>query len=267
MTCPKAELLLTDYLDGLLQADDKVLLEQHLKNCVHCRKELETYRRLLADIQKDEPQKPGFALQEQFDKMLLNEINQRTKPPASSTPTGPPASSKNKIMFYKVAAGILLVITGFLAGMLVTRHRNIGSRSGGWQQDSENRNETITVTLLNNASASERIKAVNYIDEINKPNPKMLTALIKTMDEDKNVNVRLAALYALTKFSNNKKSVNDALVASLSKQTEPLMQIALINVLTERKEIKAKAPIREILQDNNAPPSVKEIAAKGLKIL
>lgn len=170
-------------------------------------------------------------------------------------------------MFYKVAAGILLVITGFLAGMLVTRHRNIGSRSTGWQKDSENRNETITVALQNNASASERIKAVNYIDEINKPNPKMLTALIKTMNEDKNVNVRLAALYALTKFSNNKKSVNEALIASLSKQTEPLMQIALINVLTERKEIKAKAPIREILQDNNAPPSVKEIAAQGLKIL
>lgn len=86
------------------------------------------------------------------------------------------------------------------------------------------------------------------------------------MNEDKNVNVRLAALYAVSKFSDNRK-INDALVTSLAKQTEPLMQIALINILTEKKESKAKAPIREILQDEKTLPPVKEIAQKGLKLL
>jgi hypothetical protein len=45
------------------------------------------------------------------------------------------------------------------------------------------------------------------------------------------------------------------------------MQIALINILTEKKESKAKQPIREILQDKNTLPPVKDIAQKGLKLL
>jgi HEAT repeat protein len=126
--------------------------------------------------------------------------------------------------------------------------------------------ETLMFNGLTEESASERIKAVSYADEIKQPDNKIVNALINTLNEDKNVNVRLAALYAVAKFS-DEPGVSEALVASLSKQTEPLMQIALINILTEKKEAKAKQPIRKILQDKNTLPPVKEIAQKGLRLL
>jgi len=120
--------------------------------------------------------------------------------------------------------------------------------------------------LLNDESASERLRAVNYVEEIGTPDKKIVAALINTINTDKNVNVRLAALNAMNKFSGS-QAVRDSLVASLSKQTEPIMQIVLINMLTESKEQKARAPIEKILLDKNVLPPVKEIAQKGLKQL
>ena len=56
-------------------------------------------------------------------------------------------------------------------------------------------------------------------------------------------------------------------MASLPRQTEPIMQIVLINILTERKESKAIGPIRDILSDKKAIKPVKDIAQKGLQLL
>jgi hypothetical protein len=126
--------------------------------------------------------------------------------------------------------------------------------------------EALMFNLLNDESASERLKAVNYVEEMGTPDKKIVAALFNTINTDKNVNVRLAALNAITKFSGT-QAVRDSLVASLSKQTEPIMQIVLINILTESRERKARAPIEKILEDKNVLPPVKEIAQKGLKQL
>jgi hypothetical protein len=80
------------------------------------------------------------------------------------------------------------------------------------------------------------------------------------------VNVRLASLYALSKFS-DRPEVTDSLVGSLSKQTEPVIQIVLINMLADKKEAKAKKPIEDILSDQKTMKEVKDIAAKKLKSL
>ena len=126
--------------------------------------------------------------------------------------------------------------------------------------------EILMFTLLKEESASERIKAVNYSEEIANPNQQVIDALINLLDHDKNVNVRLASVYSLARFSNN-RAVLDALVASLGKQTEPIVQIVLINILAEKKEIKAIKPIQEIISNGNTMKEVKDIAQKSLKLM
>ena len=121
-------------------------------------------------------------------------------------------------------------------------------------------------TLLKEDSASVRIKAVNYATEMSNPDQQVIGALISTLNHDKNVNVRLASLYSLAKFSDI-QAVRDSLVSSLPKQAEPIIQIVMINLLTENKESKAVKPIEEILSNRNTLPAVKDIARKGLKTL
>lgn len=266
MECYEVESLLADYLDVQLHPDKKMQVEQHLKQCASCRQALEEYSRLFALIQKDTGSRPGPVLREKFESMLQDELRIEAATREADRQKVKSASRNIRPFLYQAAAGILLILMGYATAMLVTSQRGENRQVAELKNEIKEMKETLTVSLLNEESASERIRAVSYADELTEPDNTVLTALITVMNEDRNVNVRLAALYALAKFD-NKNKVTEALVASLRTQKEPLMQIALINILTEKKETKAKAPIREILQDKNTLPPVKEIAQKGLKIL
>jgi hypothetical protein len=270
MQCYEAESLLIDYLDKQLHPRDSAPLEQHLQECPSCQQTLEEYRTVFATIESDKAQKPGPGLREKFENMLQSEMNID----ATARIVHINKEDDRKViplrktsLLFRIAASIILIASGIFIGTIFIGDRTNGNDEvAGLKNEVQDMKETLMFSLLTEESASERIKAVSYADDIKDPDNKMVTALVTTMNEDKNVNVRLAALYALAKFSDS-PAVNDALIASLGKQTEPLMQIALINILTEKKETKAKEPIREILRDKKTLQPVKEIAQKGLQLL
>jgi hypothetical protein len=267
MECFKAESLLIDYLDAQLHPGDRKPLELHLQECPHCRQVLEEYRELFAAIQSDKAEKPGPGLREKFENMLQSELNiDSTAHIVQMEKEKSAQIIKMPSLLWKIAASIILVASGVFIGTMFTNNKGANTEVAELKNEVNEMKETLMFNGLTEESASERIKAVSYADEIKQPDNKIVNALINTLNEDKNVNVRLAALYAVAKFS-DEPGVSEALVASLSKQTEPLMQIALINILTEKKEAKAKQPIRKILQDKNTLPPVKEIAQKGLRLL
>jgi hypothetical protein len=57
------------------------------------------------------------------------------------------------------------------------------------------------------------------------------------------------------------------LVLSLPKQTEPLIQVMLINLLAERRDNRAIGPIKEIISNKNTLPAVKDAAQRSLKTM
>src|SRR4030042_773191 len=105
-------------------------------------------------------------------------------------------------------------------------------------------------TMLRDESSSYRIQAVNYADEIETPDENVIEALVKTLNHDKNVNVRMAAAYALAKYA-GQQAVCDSLVQSLPLQSDPILQVTLINILVERREKSALKPIQQIITDQN----------------
>ena len=56
-------------------------------------------------------------------------------------------------------------------------------------------------TMLKEESSSDRIQAVRYVEDLDNPDQNVIEVLIKTLNNDKNVNVRMAAAYALSKFA------------------------------------------------------------------
>jgi len=270
MQCDDIDALLMEYLDGKLSPAMRTNVEKHIQSCVACKQSLEEYRALFRVLEYNKPEQPSPALQEKFDSMLQSEINieatsrilQREEKEQKA------AVIRRYPAWWRVAASIILVAGGIVIGMKIVPQKQHDNTAQIMRLNKEVKEikETLLFNLLNAESASERIKAVNYVEEISNPDQKIITALINTLNTDKNVNVRLAALYAIEQFSGS-QAVRDSLVASLSKQTEPLMQIVLINMLTERREQKAKEPIKKILSDEKALPTVKEMAQKGLKLL
>jgi HEAT repeat protein len=90
--------------------------------------------------------------------------------------------------------------------------------------------------------------------------------LLRTLDEDPSLNVRLAAVDALYLFS-GQPGVREGIVASLSKQTSPILQMALIDLLVEIRETRAVAALKSLVGNDKSNPDVRKRAELGIKEL
>jgi HEAT repeat protein len=124
----------------------------------------------------------------------------------------------------------------------------------------------VMFSMLKQQSASERLKAVNYVKELNDPDPKVVAALLKTLNEDDNVNVRLAAARALAGFP-AVDIAREGLINSLNKQTDPIVQLALIDIFVDLEEKRAVGQMEKLLKQSETLDVVKEEAQKGLQVL
>lgn len=112
----------------------------------------------------------------------------------------------------------------------------------------------MVVSLLGNPSATERLRAVNYTGEMEGADRQVITALLSTLNEDPNVNVRLVTLDALAKFS-DQPEVRTGLVRSIVRQESPLVQVAMANLMLKLQEKGSVASFKKLLKQeqlNNA---------------
>lgn len=265
MNCHEVQPLLIDYADNLLDAETRSAVEKHLAECEACAGEWKEISALFRDIEQVPLVMPSPALRESFHTMLQTE---RRRLETSNYLEEQPAGGKIRILhwsspLWKGVAACLILAAGIWIGTQISKKPEENNLAR-LETEVKGLRETLMISMLDNESASERLKAVNYAEELTDPNQKVIGALINTLNNDKNVNVRLAALYSLAKFANS-QTVRDSLVTSLSRQTEPIIQVVLINLLAEKKETKAIEPIRKILSNEKTFKEVKEAAQKGLK--
>jgi hypothetical protein len=106
----------------------------------------------------------------------------------------------------------------------------------------------VALSLLQQPSSSERLRGVQYSSMVTRPDQETLDALLNTLNYDQTLNVRLAAVDALAMFY-DQDVVRLGLIESLSRQTSPLMQIALINLFVDLEE-KESIQTLQFLQGN-----------------
>jgi Putative zinc-finger len=267
MNCEDVQTLLPDYYDDMLSPVSRYTIQNHLKTCEACNKELHEISVLFESIAGSDLETPPSSLKENFSKMLSEEI-QKEENKKRQHLERKIISMQTFSLLWKVAAAVII----FLGGTFLGTRLKSGNENPAYTQINDLKNEVKSVKemmmfkLLEGESASDRIQAVNYVNEMQSPDKKVIGALINTLNHDKNVNVRLASLYSLAKFSDN-TVVTDSLVNSLSRQTEPVIQIVLINMLAAKKETRAIQPIRDIISNDKTIKEVKDIAAKKLKTL
>ena len=272
MECTEVQSRLIDYLDNRLQPAIRAEVDQHLLTCEKCKIDLEEIRVLFDTIEESPLENPSATLRENFNDMLQSELNRLA---ASNTPKEVSAKKtvplqwSNYVM--RVAAGFVILIIGVVGGIMVgmnlkTRQDNSAKQISHLDSTVKEMKEVMMFNLLKDESASQRIKAVNYAEEIAHPDQKVINALLNLLDHDKNVNVRLASLYSLAKFADN-PVVRDSLVAALQKQTEPIIQVVLISTLAEKREPRAVRPIQDIISNEKTLKEVRDVAQKSLKIM
>jgi hypothetical protein len=249
MNCENVKIYIPEYVDGKLEPAKREAIKIHLEKCIGCKKlynELHSFINFtdaLPEIEAPDGMKEEF--------LELAEIDE--------------THGQQKILlplWIKVAAIMLVAFSTFSAGYFT-----------GFKKDSEQlqaelnllRQEVIRAKLQE-LSGPQKIQAVYNAQEVVNPGDKLIDALVYTMNSDKNVNVRLAAINALTERIND-QTVKDALIKSLTIQDNPLLQISLIQVLAETGDQNATEKIQSIANDKTIDKNVRAHAKDVIQAL
>lgn len=113
--------------------------------------------------------------------------------------------------------------------------------------------------LADSSSSTVRLSAILEIGKSNRVNLNTLDILAKTLNNDSNSNVRLAALDVMGKYAFDKHA-SSLLVGSLSTQNDPLVQLGLIAILGKLDNVKIDDRLFALADDPNTFGAVKEEA-------
>jgi hypothetical protein len=163
----------------------------------------------------------------------------------------------------RIAAGFALLIIGVLAGMLVGRNLENNLEVQGLRQDIDEMKQLVALSQLHKESASERIMAAYSFGQLDSASEQVLDALIYALQNDKNANVKNAAAEALFKFGNHDK-VRKAFINGLVTQSDPMLQIKLIEMLVAMNEKRALPKLKQMLEQETQMKVVKQKAAEGI---
>jgi len=126
--------------------------------------------------------------------------------------------------------------------------------------------EMMMLSLLEKESVTERLKAVSLTDQMDQASKKVTNALLETLNNDENVNVRLAALEALRPYIKDSQ-VREALVRSIAAQKSPLVQVALAEVMAQSQVKSSVKELEKILQNEKTPSDVKKRVQETIQVL
>lgn len=253
---------LPDYLLGNLGEASKTTIEAHLKTCPSCKSEFETVRALWNELSLLPEERPSEAVRAKFYSKL-NEYVVQQKHTHTKAHLGDRFNEFLERWWPKQPAFQLTVAFAFLLVGYVIGFRVDGAKDKSQEEMAQLRSEVqnmqrlVTLSLLKVESASERIKGVGWSQQVGQPDAEVMDALMQALNYDPNVNVRLAAMDALTKFA-DQPEIKHALVQSLPKQTSPLIQLALVDVIAETKNTEATGTFKQMLEQQNLNQTVKE---------
>lgn len=168
--------------------------------------------------------------------------------------------------YMQIAAAVAILIIGFGIGKFSGGGTDSSSELADLRNEIQSLKEVTLTSTLQRHSASERIMAVNRIEESNQINPELISTLIRTLNSDESQSVRYAALQALKRFTDNQE-VRAGLVKSLEAQSDPLIQISLITLLVDAEEKSVLGPLQKLIRDQEVTPEVKQQADIAIKIL
>lgn len=252
------EELIAKYNEGLADPAEIILIEQLIESGEVELTELRELSGLDDQFQKMELSVPSIQLDDKFYEALAKEQRSLKTKPSFAMPDW-------NFLFPRLAMAAVLLLIGFSTGFFIQSPSGAKEVTQLTQEVSELK-EMIMLTMLEKESATQRLKAVSLTSEMNNASEKVTNALFATLNHDENVNVRLAALEALTSYSKD-SAVRTNLIASISLQDSPLVQVALAELMVAIQEKKSVEALRQLLQSDKTPKEVKTKISESINVL
>jgi hypothetical protein len=273
MNCERTKEQLVDYLSSQLSAPEQVALSAHLAECANCREELQAVERVWHTLGKVPVPEPSPHIRPDFYAMLATF--------KESVDTAPDYSLKGlwqrwlaleiPVPLLRLVYSMCLIGVGLIGGYWLNGQRTPTATADQQQVAAlaaqvDDMRQVMMLALMENPSATERLRAVGYTKQLDGPDARVVEALLTTLNQDPNVNVRLATLEALTPLAQD-PTVRQGLVRALRHQDSPLVQTALADAMVQLQERRSVKPLRELLKQENLDQSVKSKIEQTIQTL
>jgi HEAT repeats/Putative zinc-finger len=268
MMCDEARVLLFDHWSGTLDEAQELAFEGHVANCEPCRTESERLGALWANLALLPAEEPSAQLRGRFYE-TLGAFRQGLE-------SAPKRGVRERIESlwprqpaWQMAASFALLAIGVAVGYAIHPTRvepqNI-SELAQLRGEVNNMRQMVALSLMQQQSAGERLRGVSWAYQVEPSDTEVLQALLTTVNQDSSVNVRLAAVDALHAFGSS-AGMRTAILKAIPKQTAPLVQIALIDLLVDLKKKEAAPELRELAADPSVHAGVRQRATWAVQRL
>jgi anti-sigma factor RsiW len=262
MNCAYDKEKLTLLLTGELEGNERLAVRQHLDTCPECRKEYEALQQIWHRMGEIPVEAPSGNMQAGFH-ALLHTYGREMHTDKSFWQRL--AGEGQKLWHLQprlpLAFSLILLLTGLGLGYELTRAGQTATATDNQVRQLtaqvQEMKQAVMVSLLGNPSASERMRAVSYTDGISQVNRQVAEALLTTLNNDPNVNVRLVTLEALVKFARD-PLVREGLIQSIAQQDSPLMQSAIADVMVKLQEKRSVQSFQELLNKKDINEMVRK---------
>ncbi len=265
MNCETARLHLPEYLSESLPEAQELAFSAHLASCDACRAETErlgTLWRGLALLPGAMPE-PGPQVRDRFYESLAAFRHGMESAPKHGF-REKLAALWPKQPVWQMGISFALLVLGVGAGYAIRpAKQEVEPDVAQLRGEVSNMRQMVALSLLQQQSAGERLRGVSWAYRVAPSDTEVLSALLETVNNDSSVNVRISAVEALHTFGASPVT-RMAIVQSIPKQTSPLVQIALIELLVDLKVTDAAPELKKLVSDDSVDASVRERAKWAL---
>jgi predicted anti-sigma-YlaC factor YlaD len=274
MNCSQAQERFNELLDARLSDRDTAEVRAHLATCPDCQREYSSLAQTLTALDQLPDAQPEPRLRANFYAMIEEEKNSA-------------ASIRAAVVRRRHAARMSLwrwILSPVAAAAIALAGFHLGSRHGtsvaapaaapvaddGTKRELaemraklESIDQLVGISLLQQRSTSERLQTVLATLDQKNPDPKILSNLVGALALDPSVNVRLSALDALYPHA-DQQLVRSGVLASLPRESNPLVQVAMIDFLVAARDRDAAPELERLARNDTIDRAVREAAQRGL---
>lgn len=258
----KHEKLIADYLSGELDAAGKNEVEELIADGIIDFMEFRSLEKLHDDLEQIPVPKPPTELRDRFYGMLEEEKN-RNAGRWKDKVTDAFNVFIDAFSMPRFAYTLVLLLIGGLAG---SQLGGSPSEIDKLSNEVQKLREMMMVNLLEGASASDRLKAVNISSEFPSADTDAIRALLFTLNNDQSINVRVQAVEALKRWGDDER-VRSGLVLAISKQESPIVIIELADAMIELELKNSADEFRKLLQERELDYSVQQKLENSIAVL
>jgi hypothetical protein len=267
MNCQSCREQMMELADARLDERAAAQARAHIEGCAECREEFETLARTLGALDTLPAPAPSHRLRAGVMGHIETEkLTQRSRAEWASSMRAAGAREGRRPAwapaFLQALGAGALVVLGFFAGERTATQRQLADL----RARVDTMGQLVEQSVLQKRTAGDRLETVLTEATTRKPDERAIDGLINSLAFDPSVNVRLNALTALYTHA-DQDVVRAGVLACLPRETNPLVQVSMIDFLVATKAREASPELVKLVSDEKTDADVRDSARRAIDLL